>query len=137
MDQWQWNGGGNQQWDLISTSGVPFGSASAALSRAVGVSGSVHGLTRTQGSQTVLDGSGTVGSLGAVTSHGLRTASGAKPMNDNGTPIGQRSRPAQGLSFDGAALDAVFADYDPMEYHLMSSFRRRGRVLGGPTPTGE
>jgi Peptidase A4 family len=50
-----------------------------------------------------------------------------------GTLIGQRERPAQGLSFHGAAIDAVFADYDPMEYHLMSRGGRKGRVLSGPT----
>jgi hypothetical protein len=51
------------------------------------------------------------------------------------TLIGQRNRPVQGLSSDGAALDAVFADYDPTEFHLTSSVRQRGRVLGGLTPT--
>ena len=53
-----------------------------------------------------------------------------------GTLMGQRSRPAQEVSSDLAALDAVFADYDPMQYHLMSSGRRRGRLLGGPASTG-
>jgi hypothetical protein len=55
----------------------------------------------------------------------------------HGALIGRRGRPAQGLSSDLVARDAIFADYDPMEYHLMSGGRQRGRVLGGPTSTGE
>jgi hypothetical protein len=61
---------------------------------------------------------------------------GALSPSRYGTLIGQGSRPAQGLSSDRAALDAAFADYDPTEYRLISSFRRRGRVLGGPASTG-
>jgi hypothetical protein len=65
------------------------------------------------------------------------TGAGTLSPSRYGTRIGQRGRPAQGRSSDRAALDAVLADYDPTEYYLMSSFRRRGRVLGGPTSTGE
>jgi hypothetical protein len=73
---------------------------------------------------------------GATAIGGLAEA-GTVSASRYGPLIGQRGRPAQGLSFDRAALDAVFADYDPMEYHLMSGGRRGGRVLGGPTSPGE
>jgi hypothetical protein len=67
---------------------------------------------------------------------GLAGAGSLSPSR-NSTLITQHRRPAQGLSFDSAALDAVFADYDPMEYHLMSSGGRPTRILGGPTSTRE
>ncbi len=62
-------------------------------------------------------------------------AAGTLSPSRYGMLMGQRCRPAQGLSFDRAALDTVLADYDPMEYHLMRSGRRRGRVLGDRTST--
>ena len=70
--------------------------------------------------------------MGDTTTGGL-AGDGTMGPSRYGTLIGQRGRPAQELSFDKAALDAVFAAYDPMEYHLMSSGPRRARLLGGPT----
>jgi hypothetical protein len=64
---------------------VPTSSDSAAVSTAVALSGSAHGSTRIQGSQTTLDGSRTAGAQGAVTSQGLLTASGAEVVNASGT----------------------------------------------------
>jgi len=89
---------------------------------------------------------GTGPAVGVTPQSGTRTGAavisrlagaGTPSLSRYGTLIGQRGRPAQGLSFDAAALDAVFADYDPMDYHLMSSGRQRGLVLGGPTSTGD
>ena len=99
-----------------------------------------------QARTTVVTATGTGPAVGVTLQSGTRTGAavigslaGAETPSPSryGTLIGQRGRPAQGLSFDWAALDSVFADYDPMEYHLMSSGRRRGRVFGGPTSTGE
>jgi hypothetical protein len=67
---------------------------------------------------------------------GGRAGDGTLSTSRYSTLIGERGRPAQGFSSDLAALDAVFADYDPMQYHLMSGGRRRGRLLGGPASTG-
>jgi hypothetical protein len=64
---------------------------------------------------------------GAPAIGGLAGAGTLSPSR-YGALIGQRGRPAQGSSSDLAALDAVFADYGPMEYHLMSGGQRRGRV---------
>jgi hypothetical protein len=64
---------------------VPIASDSAAVLTAVALGGSAHGSTRIQGSQTTLDGKGTVGALGAVTSQRLLTASGAEAVNASGT----------------------------------------------------
>jgi hypothetical protein len=58
----------------LSSVGSPPTSLSVALS------GSVHGAARMQGTATGLTGSGTVGPLGAVTSTGTLTATGAEPV---------------------------------------------------------
>jgi hypothetical protein len=68
-----------------ATSPGPNSVVSIATSMPIALSGSVHGATQMQGSETGLDGSGTVNSLGAVTSRGMLTTSGAEPVTYSGT----------------------------------------------------
>jgi hypothetical protein len=60
-------------------------SDSAPISLKILLSGAVHGSTQIQGSVTGLNGSGTVGALGAVTSKGSLKSSGAEPVIYSGT----------------------------------------------------
>jgi hypothetical protein len=70
---------------LIATGPGPTSGGSGPASMAVLLEGAVHGSTRMQGSQIGLDGSGTVGPLGAVTSRGILEARGVAPVNYGGT----------------------------------------------------
>jgi hypothetical protein len=111
-----------------SSSGVASGTNGVASGTNVGTAtgnGPAVGVTLLSGART-----------GAAAIGGHAGAGTLSPSRYS-TLIGQRGRPAQGFSSDLAALDAVFADNDPMEYHLMSGGRRRGRLLGGPATTGE
>jgi hypothetical protein len=111
------------------------GSASGVASDTNGVASGTNVGTAT-GNGTAVGVTLLSGTRTGAPAIGGRAGDGTLSTSRYSTLIGERGRPAQGFSSDLAALDAVFADYDPMQYHLMSGGRRRGRLLGGLTSTG-
>jgi hypothetical protein len=133
------NPSANDTTSVRDDSGLHAGSGFAAIANPPSFSGVASGTN-------VGTAKGIGPAVGATLQSGLRTGAasigtlagdGTLSPSRHDTPIGQRGGPAQGLSSDLAAIDSVFADYDAMEYHLMSSGRRRGQVLGSPASTGE